>query len=340
MKRSKFSLLACVLVCALLAPGFVGFASATATIKVMVTPSKSAINLGGTKQFKATVSGVRGATVTWSLDATSLANGCTISTSGMVSVPTTVTTPDSWNPVVTATYTGTVPAVSGTATFTITDPTPAPGLLIGTVSCTGGSCNGNDYDLAFNLKNKGTIDALVMEPGGIGGHYTTFHSMIKLKNNTVTGTYKLEDETYTLEGYVDYNSGDVADIQGSLYTAGVINPIGTWKVTLTTTGLAKVGTFTITDKSLFGAIVKGKLAGLTPQPENSTAIYGVAYVPIVNLYIPTSGTYDQSGNSVTFNFTYDQYTFTATGTFSANGKVSGDLLTGVTKVGTWSLQDL
>jgi hypothetical protein len=336
MKRSKFAVLACILVCAFMAVGFVGRASAAA-IKVTVTPAKPAVKLGGTQQFKAKVTGVNGATVTWSLDQTSLDNGCTISSSGLLSIPTTVSTPDSWKPVVTATYAGTS-TVIGTATFTITDPAPAPGLLIGTIYCTGGSCNGNNYDLAFNLSNKGKIDALVIE--GTLGNYTAFKSAIVLKNDTVTGHYTLDGETYTLEGYVDYDGGNVADIKGELYTAGVIDSIGTWVVDLTTTGLAKEGTFSITDKSLFGAVVNGTLAGMTPQPNNSTAIYGAAYVPRIREYIPASGTYDQTGNSVTFSFSYGGNNFTATGTFSANGNVSGDLLSGGVKVGTWQLHNI
>jgi hypothetical protein len=337
MKRSKFAVLACILVCAFMVLGFVGRASA-ATTKVTVTPSKPAVKFGGTQQFKAKVTGVNGATVTWSIDQTSVNNGCTISSSGLLSVPTTVT-PDSWKPVVTATYAGTS-TVTGTATFTITDPAPAPGLLIGTISCTGGSgvsCSGNNYDLAFNLSNKGKIDALVID--GTLGNYTAFKSAILLKNNTVTGHYNLDGETYTLEGYVDYNGGNVADIKGELYTAGEIDSIGTWEVILTTTGLAKEGTFSITDKSLFGAVVSGTLAGMTTDP-NSNAIYGAAYVPRIKQYIPASGTYDQTGNSVSFSFSYNGNDFTANGTFSPNGQVSGDLLSGGVKVGTWQLRDI
>ena len=138
--------------------------------------------------------------------------------------------------------------------------------------------------------------------------------------------------------YVDYDSGNVADIKGELYTAGMIDPIGTWEVTLTATGLAKTGTFVITDRSLFGVVVHGTIAGMTTG--GSTTIYGAAYVPIIKTYIPASGTYDQTGNSVTFNFSYGGNAFTATGTFLANGQVSGDLMSGGKQVGTWQLQNI
>jgi len=56
MKTSKFAVLACILVCAFMAVGFVDRASAA--IKVTVTPAKAAVPLGGTQQFKAQVTGV------------------------------------------------------------------------------------------------------------------------------------------------------------------------------------------------------------------------------------------------------------------------------------------
>jgi len=337
MKSSKFAVLACILVCAFLG-GSVGLASA-ATPKVIVTPSKPAVILGKSQQFKANVTGVKNAHVTWLLDDTSVANGCTISASGLVTVSNTVTTdPDSWKPVVTAIYTGVTPNVSGTATFTVTDPAPAPGLFMGTLNCTGGSCNGEAFDLAMNVKKGGAIDVMVL--AGTLTWYDTLHAAIILNKNIVHGTYKrTATETFTLEGQVEFDNGTADIMSGSLYTSGVVDPIGTWTVTRTTTGLAKVGTFTITDTSLFGRVINGKLAGMAIPP-STTTFYGLLEVPHFNVFDPISGAYDQSSNTVNFSSTIKGNTVTGTGTISPNGNISGDTIYNGKKVGTWKLQDI
>lgn len=336
MKISKFAVLVCILVCAFLAGGFVGLASA-ATPKVIVTPPKPVVKMGGTKQFKANVTGVKNALVTWSLDDTSVANGCSISAGGLVTVSTTAT-PDSWTPVVTATYTGVTPNVSGTATFTITDPAPAPGLFMGTLNCTGGSCNGEAFDLAMNVKKGGAIDVMVL--AGTFTWYDTLHAAIILNKNIVHGTYKSSAaETFTLEGQVEFDGGTADIISGSLYTTGVVDPVGTWSVTRTTTGLAKVGTFTITDKSLFGRVINGKLAGMVIPPDTST-VYGLLEVPQYNVVVPASGSYSQDSNTLSFSTTINGYLVTGTGTISSNGNISGVTIYNSEQVGTWKLQDL
>jgi hypothetical protein len=334
MKSSNFAVLACILICVFLAGGFVDMASATAP-KVTVTPSDPAVKLGGSQQFKATVTGIKGATVTWTLDSTSLANGCTISSTGKLSVPATIT-PDSFKPVVTATYTG-PPTVSGTATYTITDPIPAPGLFIGTFNCTGGSCNGEAFDLAMNVKKGGAIDVMVMN-GTLTG-YETFPGAIILKTNTVHGTFKNSSGTFTALGEVEYSGGTAEVLTGSLYTTGMVDPIGAWTATLTSTGAAKVGTFTITDKSRFGVVINGTLAGMAIPP-STNAFFGIVEIPKYNVIAPVNGSYDQSSNNITFNSTIRDYAVSGTGTMSANGDVSGDLVIEGKTVGTWELHNL
>ncbi len=336
MKSSNFAVLACILVCAFLAGGFVDLASATTTPKVTVTPSKPAVKLGGTQQFTAKVTVIKGATFTWSLDNTSLTNGCTISSTGKLSVPGTIT-PDSFMPVVTATVTGSSPPVSGTATFTVMDPIPAPGLFIGTVYCTGGSCNGEAFDLAMNVKKGGAIDVLVLN-GTLTG-YETFPGAIILKTNTVHGTYKNSSGTFTALGQVEYNGGTAEVMTGSLHTAGEINPIGVWTATLTSTVAAKVGTFTISDKSLFGVVLNGTLAGMAIPP-STNAFFGIVEIPKYNVIAPVNGSYDQSSNNITFNSTIRDHNVSGTGTMSANGDVSGNLVIEGKTVGTWELHNL
>lgn len=336
MKNSKFAVLACILVCAFLASGFVNFASA-ATPKVTVTPSDPAVKLGGTQQFQATVSGVKNPTVTWSLDSTSLANGCTISSSGKLTVPNTIT-PDSFKPVVTATYTGTSSVVSGTATFTVTDPSPAPGLFMGSINYADGT---EALDLAMNVKKGGAIDALALN-GTLTG-YATFPAMFILSKNTVHGTYKNSTGTFTLLGEVEYDGGTADVMTGSVYTAGQINPIGTWTATRTTTGLAKVGSFTITDKSLFGAVISGTMAGVV-MPPSTSAFFGVGEVTSPAKYKRTdvvNGTFEQTSPGViTYSFTILGYSVSGTAPISADGTISKNMVYNGVKVGTWTLHDL
>lgn len=337
MKGPRIALLACILVCAFLAGGFVNLASA-ATPKVTVTPSKPAVKLGVTQQFKATVTGVRAPPLTWSLDATSVTNGCSINSStGLLSVPATVAAPDSWNPVVTATYSGVLPAISGTATFTITDPSPPPGLFMGSATCTGGSCDGEGWHLAMNLKNGGAIDVLSIN-GNLDG-YETFSGAIILKTNEVHATYKSSSKTYTLLGQVGYSGGTAEVMAGSLYESGTVEPVGTWEVDLTSTGLAKVGTVHITDASLAGRAFSGTLAGMA-TPASPTDFFGVLEVPQYNRVASSTGSWEQTGNDVTFTSTINGYLVTGTGTISATGQISGDLdYPPGTKVGTYSLHN-
>jgi hypothetical protein len=292
--------------------------------------------LGGTQQFTAKVTVIKGAIFTWSLDAISLTNGCTISSTGKLTVPTTIT-PDSFKPVVTATVTGSSPVVSGTATFTVTDPSPAPGLLIGTINCTAGSCNGEAFDLAMNVKKGGAIDAMVMN--GTLTAYETFPGAIVLNTNSVHGTYKNSSGTYSLVGQVEYSGGTAEVMTGSLHTAGVVNPTGDWTVTLTNTGAAKVGTFKITDRSLFGAVLTGTLAGMAIPPSTNT-FFGIAEVSKYNVVAPVNGSYDQSSSNITFSSTIRGISMSGTGTMSANGDVSGDMVVNGKTVGTWSLHNL
>jgi len=319
MKRSKFAVLACMLVCAILACGLVSLASAaTPKVKVVVTPSNPAVKLNGSEQYKAKVTGVKGATVIWSwkLDDTSQANGCTISQSGLLTIPDTIT-PDSWTPVVTATatYQGTSTA-TGTASFAILDNLPAPGLFMGTISCTGGSCSGENINLAMNVKKGGAIDAM-----GINGTYTaykTFPAAIILKKNEVLGTCKISAKNYILKGQVEYDSGTAVKISGLLYAAGEADPIGTWEVEPTTTGLAKVGTFAITDIHLYGKVINGTLAGMV-FPASPNTFYGLLEVPEYNIVVPASGTFDESSSPVTITFssTMSKGTITGKGTESS-----------------------
>ena len=338
MRATRVAVFAFVLVCAFAIGGFVDLACA-ATLKVIVTPSDPAVKLGGTQQFTAKVSGVKNASVTWSLDSTSVTNGIQISSGGKVTVPTSITiTPDSFKPVVTATYTGVTPNVSGTATFTITDPSPPPGLFIVTLNCTGGACNSNDFDLALNVEKNGTIGGLVMQETELA----TFTGAIILKTNTFQATFKNSYGTFSLVGDVEYNGGTAETITGTLHAPHVVEPIGTWTVTPTTTGLAKVGTFTITDKSLFGVVINGTLGGMAIPP-STNAFFGVVEVPAHKVTAPINGTYNQTSATVAFNSSLEvhgnTFDISGSGTISANGDISGDMVYDGHKVGTWSLHN-
>ena len=352
MRASRVAVFAFVLVCAFAIGGFVDLASAAAPkVKVIVTPSDPAVILGGTQQFKAKVTGVKGAAVVWSLDSKSISNGCTIdSTTGLLTVPATITKADLFEePVVTATYTGTTPSVSGTATFTITNPLSA--LFMGTLNCTKGSCNGEAYNLAMNVKNVGgptivTLDSLVLN-GTLTGYETFQEDYIRdtiPKPNDVQGKYTNSAGTFWLLGEIDYNGGTVDKITGNLYfDSDKTDSIGNWEVDLTSTGLAKTGSFTITDKSLFGVAVNGTLAGVA-LPADPGTFEGVLEVPQHRIVAPATGSYEESSGTISFHITITgRGTFYGSGIMSSNGNASGDItlnsLTGQ-KVGTWSLHDL
>jgi hypothetical protein len=344
MKTSKFAVLACIVVCAFLAGGLVDSASAAAASKVTVSPAKAAILLGGSQQFTAKVSGVKNPAVNWSLDATSLANGIQISSSGKVTVPTGITiTPDSFKPVVTATYTGVTPNVSGTATFTITDPAAVPGLFLGKITCTSSACNNEVFDLAMNVKKGGAIDGLAMISGLT--EYDKFTSAVVTKTNTVTAHFKDSFGTFTLNGQVEYVNGTAELISGDLLLTGQTNPVGTWSVSPAGSGLAKIGTWNI-DSSVFGAALKGTMAGMT-DPSNSSDFSGVAVTSYKGkTYIASgTGTYNSSSGAVTFTLTvnagsHGTATLDGSGTLSATGKGSGTLKHNGATVGAWSLGDL
>jgi hypothetical protein len=346
MKTSNFAVLACIVVCTFLAGGLVDSASAAAAPKVTVSPAKAAILLGGSQQFTAKVSGVKNPTVTWSLDATSLANGIQISSSGKVTVPTSITiTPDSFKPVVTATYAGVSPNVTGTATFTITDPAAVPGLFLGTINCTSAACNDEVFDLAMNVKTKGAIDGLAMTTGLT--EYERFTSAIVTKTNTVTAHFKDSFGTFTLDGQVEYVDGTVEHISGDLLLTGQKTPVGTWSVSPAGLGLAKAGTWNI-DSSVFGAALNGTMAGMT-DPSNSSDFFGVAVTSYKGKTYTAStsdGTYTNSSGAVTFTLTinagkHGTKALDGSGTLSATtGKASGTLKLNGATVGAWSLGDL
>ncbi len=343
MKTSKFAVLACIVVCAFLAGGLVDSASAAAT-KVTVSPAKAAILLGGSQQFSAKVSGVKNPTVTWSLDTTSGANGIQISSSGKVTVPTGITiTPDLFKPVVTATYTGVTPNISGTATFTITDPAAVPGLFLGTINCTSTVCNNEVFDLAMNVKKGGAIDGLAMTIGL--SEYDKFASAIVTKTNTVTAHFKDSFGTFTLDGQVEYVDGTAELISGELLLAGQKQSVGTWSASPAGLGLAKIGTWNI-DSSVFGAALKGTMAGMT-DPSNPTDFSGVALTSFRGkTYIASgTGTYNSSSGTVIFTLTvnagsHGTATLDGSGTLAATGKGSGILKQNGATVGAWSLGDL
>jgi hypothetical protein len=346
MKTSKFAVLACILVCAFLAGGLVDSASAAAVaaLKVTVSPAKAAILLGGSLQFTVKVSGVKNPTVTWSLDPTSLANKIQISSSGKVTVPTDITiTPDSFKPVVTATYTGVTPNVSGTATFTITDPAAVPGLFIGTINCTSTACDNEVFDLAMNVKKGGAIDGLAIISGLT--EYEKFTSAIVTKTNTVTAHFKDSFGTFTLDGEVEYVNGVAELISGELLLTGQKESVGTWSVSPAGSGLAKIGTWNI-DSSVFGAALKGTMAGMT-DPSNSSDFSGVAYTSFRGKKYIASGTgnFNSSSGVVTFTLTvnagsHGTVILDGSGTLAATGKGSGTLKLNGATVGAWSLGDL
>jgi hypothetical protein len=189
----------------------------------------------------------------------------------------------------------------------------------------------------MNVKKGGAIDVLVLN-GTLTG-YETFPGAIILKTNTVHGTYKNSSGTFTALGQVEYNGGTAEVMTGSLHTAGEINPIGVWTATLTSTVAAKVGTFTISDKSLFGVVLNGTLAGMAIPP-STNAFFGIVEIPKYNVIAPVNGSYDQSSNNITFNSTIRDHNVSGTGTMSANGDVSGNLVIEGKTVGTWELHNL
>jgi len=349
MKTSKLVVLGCILACVFLAGGFADSASAVSTVKVTVTPSDPAIKLGGTQQFTATVNGVPKA-VTWSLDSKSIANGCKISSRGKLTVPATITKAGLFEePVVTATYKGGASPVSGTATFTITNPLPA--LFMGTLYCTGGSCNGEQYFLAMNVTDIGgpttvKLDSMVLN-GTLTGYETFQEDYIRdtiPKPNDVQGKYTNSAGTFWLLGEIGYKGGIVDKVTGSLYfDDDKVNPIGHWTVDLTSTGLAKTGSFAITDTSLFGKAVNGTLAGVA-LPTDPGTFQGVLEVPQYKIAAEATGYYEESSGTISFHITVTgRGTFYGSGIMSSNGNASGDItLDSVTghKVGTWTLHDL
>lgn len=345
MKTWKFAAFACILVCAFLAGGFVDLASAVSAPKVTVSPSKPAIKLGGSQQFTVKVSGFKNLTVAWSLDAASLANGISISPTGSVTVPNGITiTPDSFKPVVTATYNGVSPPVSGTATFTIPDPPPAPELFLGTINCTSSACGHQVFDLAMNVKQGGAIDGLAMITGLT--EYEKFPSAIVTKTNTVTAHFKDSFGTFTLDGQVEYVDGTPELISGDLHLTGQTDTVGTWSVSPAGSGLAKIGAWNI-DSSVFGAALKGTMAGMT-DPSNSSDFFGVGVTSFGGqTYIASgTGTYDNSSGEVNFTLivnagSHGTATLSGSGTLSATtGKGLGILQDGGRTVGAWSLGNL